>query len=208
VSSRRSGVSVAEPGELQHLLAAIHWQQQSPGVNPQEMLHNLQRLIDSRSWEGAVDDDGQPMNFRRALEEDWPTGVGLTESRRGRLFALAEGYPECKDMLADVRQRIVQLLPLDEPGGDRKSAQRDQSDNVTLKRGNSESYLRRRLARDRPDLYERVNAGELSAHAAAIEAGFRKPTVTVPVDSAEAAVRALARRFTVADLRAALEALR
>ena len=32
----------------------------------------------------------------------------------------------------------------------------------------------KRLKRDRPDLAERVVAGEMSAHAAAIEAGFRK----------------------------------
>ena len=33
----------------------------------------------------------------------------------------------------------------------------------------------RRLARERPDLLERFERGELTANAAAIEAGFRKP---------------------------------
>ena len=48
-------------------------------------------------------------------------------------------------------------------------------------------YLLARLRRDRPDLAERVRAGELSAHAAVKEAGFRKdPT---PLQRAQAAWR-------------------
>jgi len=45
------------------------------------------------------------------------------------------------------------------------------------KGGTAKTYTLRRLARDRPDLLDRVEAGELSANAAAIEAGFRsKPS--------------------------------
>ena len=47
-------------------------------------------------------------------------------------------------------------------------------DNVTPKRGSSPTYALRRLKRDRPDLANKVVRGEMSAHAAAIEAGFRK----------------------------------
>lgn len=57
-------------------------------------------------------------------------------------------------------------------GGDRTS----KSDNITLesKRGTSTAYALARLERERPDLFERVVDGDLSANAAAIEAGFRK----------------------------------
>lgn len=50
-------------------------------------------------------------------------------------------------------------------------------DNVTMKRegGNSRAYTLARLKRERPDLFKRVVAGELSANAAAIEAEWRKP---------------------------------
>lgn len=41
-------------------------------------------------------------------------------------------------------------------------------------RGTSRSYTLSRLQQHRPELYERVKAGELSANAAAREAGFRK----------------------------------
>lgn len=51
-------------------------------------------------------------------------------------------------------------------------------DNITIppdpERGTSKSYTLSRLHRDRPDLYERVVAGELTANSAALEAGYRK----------------------------------
>jgi hypothetical protein len=40
--------------------------------------------------------------------------------------------------------------------------------------GNSRAYTLDRLKRERPDLFERVARKELSANAAAIEAGFRR----------------------------------
>lgn len=45
--------------------------------------------------------------------------------------------------------------------------------------GNNGAYTMARLKRDRPDLAARVEAGALSANAAAIEAGWRVRTVTV-----------------------------
>src|SRR4051812_21966437 len=64
-------------------------------------------------------------------------------------------------------------------GGDRRSekVREDQGDNVTLiaKRGNAASYTLARLDRDGlDDLASKVRSKELSAHAAAIEAGWRK----------------------------------
>ena len=63
-------------------------------------------------------------------------------------------------------------------GGDRRSeeAKADQGDIVTLKeRGNSAEYLKARLVRDGfHDIAARVDAGEISARAGAIEAGIIK----------------------------------
>ena len=53
------------------------------------------------------------------------------------------------------------------PGRGNKTA-----DNV-YRFGNSETYLLRRLKRERQDLADKVVAGEMSAHAAAVEAGLR-----------------------------------
>ncbi|MDP9477192.1 MAG: hypothetical protein M3R38_16195 [Actinomycetota bacterium] len=56
------------------------------------------------------------------------------------------------------------------------------------------SYTLRRLKRDHQDLAEKVVSGEISANAAAIEAGFRKKTITVPADL-DGAMDALVKRF-------------
>ena len=45
---------------------------------------------------------------------------------------------------------------------------------ISIEGGTSKNYTLARLKRDRPDLAQRVVDGELSANAAAIEAGFRK----------------------------------
>jgi hypothetical protein len=52
----------------------------------------------------------------------------------------------------------------------------DEGDNVTIKpeRGNGKSYTVSRLKRESPELFAQVVAGELSANAAAIKAGWRK----------------------------------
>jgi hypothetical protein len=74
-------------------------------------------------------------------------------------------------------------------------------DNVTSSgRGNSPTYAVRRLMRDNPDLAERVGRGELTAHAAAVQAGFRRRAVSVPLDPRRAAA-ALCRHFGAEDRR-------
>jgi hypothetical protein len=56
--------------------------------------------------------------------------------------------------------------------------------------GTSKDATLRRLRKDRPDLHQQVIAGELSANAAALEAGFRRPSVQITdADPATAAVR-------------------
>lgn len=52
--------------------------------------------------------------------------------------------------------------------------------------GNSESAALRRLRKERRDLHAQVLAGEKSAHAAMVEAGFRRKTVTVALEQSTA----------------------
>lgn len=60
--------------------------------------------------------------------------------------------------------------------------------------GTSTDYIAGRLKRDNPDLAADVIAGRLSAHAAAVQAGIRRPTWTAPADPERLAV-AVERRF-------------
>jgi hypothetical protein len=59
---------------------------------------------------------------------------------------------------------------------------------------NNRSHVLRRLARERPDLLDQVEAGHLTANAAAIEAGFRTRKVQVEL-TPEANQRLLNRRM-------------
>ena len=59
----------------------------------------------------------------------------------------------------------------------------------------------RALRAHRPDLLEDVIAERISVHAACVQAGLRRRTITVPVD-VEATVRAIARHFAPDDIEA------
>ena len=61
------------------------------------------------------------------------------------------------------------------------------------RQGNSKSYTISRLEREAPELFAQVKDGTLSAHAAAIQAGFRKPTISLPLHDPIAAAGRLAR---------------
>lgn len=65
----------------------------------------------------------------------------------------------------------------------------------------------RRLREERPDLYERVERGELSPYAAMIEGGYRRRTATVAVDDVDSVARFLQRRFSKAQIRKLVELL-
>lgn len=62
--------------------------------------------------------------------------------------------------------------------------------------GTSAPAAHRRLSKDRPDLHERVLAGELSPHGAMVEAGFRPPRISVRLDDPQRAANAIKRGAT------------
>ncbi len=72
--------------------------------------------------------------------------------------------------------------------------------------GNANTYALRKLRKDRKDLHERVLAGEISPHAAMVEAGFRQKTLTIPQDL-ESAARRLVKHFDPDELYAAMKGL-
>lgn len=67
--------------------------------------------------------------------------------------------------------------------------------------GNSRAHGLARLARDRPDLLERVEAGEMSTNAACLEAGWRRKKVQVPVEDMEALAKVLRRHLSEEQVR-------
>jgi len=92
-----------------------------------------------------------------------------------RLRALVEGDRNAEALI------LEQLgpMPTHEDAGAKGGRGKKAADNVSGLFGNDPTYALRRLLRDAPELAARVQAGELSAHAAAVEAGFRRKTFAV-----------------------------
>jgi len=195
---REEHFTVGPKTPLEGMVVAMRSQAKARGLNPAEIELMIEEILEQRLWEGAESDDGRPLSLHRLLF-DPDGGAGLPED--ALLSLLRDRNP---DLARALHREIDQPLP--EHGEIGRGRERDRGDNITsTDRGTSDDYTRRRLRRDRPDLYERVVEGELSANAAAIEAGFRRPTASVPVDSPESAIRALMRRFTAEELLGALE---
>lgn len=103
------------------------------------------------------------------------------------------------DMLRHLCRDDAEALDLlDQVTHGRQGQRTDLGNNVpevSRPEGNTRSKALRRLRDHAPELHAEVLAGNLTAHAAMLKAGFRRPTMTVPADPA-GAVRALRRRFT------------
>ena len=104
------------------------------------------------------------------------------------LRGLGEKLSDIERLIADDAEAVVRFreLVVAGHGGDRKS-ENIKADNISLDSdlftkpakkkadaGTSRAYTLVRLKNERPDLFDRVVAKELTANAAAIEAGWRK----------------------------------
>jgi hypothetical protein len=110
------------------------------------------------------------------------------------------------------REIILAQEVLDEPLAEqgRPEGERIKGDNITFDstpRGTSPSYILRRLARDgaedasKAELFKQVTKGTISAHKAALEAGYR--TKKTPLEQ----VKTIITKLTWDDMEAVLEFL-
>lgn len=173
------------------LTRALREQVDGLGMNPSLALETLASIVAERAWE-PLGYDSFATWMRAPLGE---CGLGWDDDRMHKLLSFAhplEEHEPFSERIPAMRRFITAALDRDlAHGGPRQG----QGNNITLLRGTSPGYSRARLKRDRPDLYEKVLAGELSANAAMIEAGFRRKTITVPTD-VEGLARALHKHLT------------
>lgn len=124
------------------------------------------------------------LGFKSLVQVDLVLRSAEREGKRA-LAALLKAVPDWHEK---VKTDIDKAVPVLTTHG---TNQHGGGDNVTSTpdRGNSETYTLARLKRDNPDLAARVVNGELSAHKAAIQAGFRRPMIQVPADDYLAAMK-------------------
>ncbi|HIK94229.1 MAG TPA: hypothetical protein EYG03_19975 [Planctomycetes bacterium] len=115
---------------------------------------------------------------------------------------------KCDDAKANPLAASDQTEAPRNPNGRNQHSEPDRSDRNTNRPTQDQTYTIRRLARDHVDLLARVRAGELSANAAAIEAGFRPKTATFNVEDLDKALTAWLRHFDVSDVIAAAKGRR
>lgn len=93
-----------------------------------------------------------------------------------------------------VSNDIKTLDALNQAIGSHQGQRTDLEDNfhnivmeVKKKQGNDKAYALRKLQKDRPDLHAQVLACEISPHKAMVEAGFRRPTISIDPSSPQSA---------------------
>lgn len=151
------------------------------------------RVIRDNAWIDRFDPDRgarfvySPDEFIRFIRDPLPQGLGTDEATIRRFLedntaeriafeqAIARGpgganNPDGKNQHTEQNPVNVSIGNIDHNA--------DESHERLSPVGNMIGYAIRKLSKDRPDLLEKVKAGELSAHRAMIHAGFRKEKTT------------------------------
>lgn len=150
------------------------------GLNPIEA-EQICRSAESALRRGSLNLHQFPGLLKRVIEERlWMRrqvpGLGVVELKSLHELITEKplrGWGEDPDKIEAVIRDEPEVLTLWRaaltPTGAHNNVMRK------ARQGNSRAYTLDRLKRERPDLYKQVVQKKLSAHAAAVEAGFSKP---------------------------------
>ena len=121
--------------------------------------------------------------MRRYIAEEDPTHAAV----------LLEQSLTAIEKVKETMAKAPELKPTGRPRADDEKGK----DSLPFRnKGQTKERLAARLKRDHPDIAARVANGEFkSIRAAALEAGIVKPMRSIPVDTPEAAIRALLRAW-------------
>lgn len=147
---------------------------------------HLRGMREHKAWRHLVDGRGSAFpTYEAFCSTPEPFGLGYDASQLGHIVRAR--------LTAQALALETEALP--KPGEIGKGRSRG-TNRASTNRSDSVEYLTARIARDRPDVLARMRAGEFaSVHQAAIAAGIRKVTVTVPLEP-EAIARVLRRRLS------------
>lgn len=147
-------------------------------------------------WEKMSDDERE---FERTLEE-------LKQARAWERVPPDEPYGSLERLIESeigkpaeqISAKIREVGELRRQGRPTTEERENKGNNITFirRRGTSPEYLTARIARDRPDILERMKSGEFrSVRAAALAAGLVAMRISIPLDAQKAAA-AIKRHFS------------
>jgi hypothetical protein len=153
----------------------------------------IRKIITEKQWQSRLDRNGKPFTSFEAFvtHKLW---WGL-ESSIDDLCVFCHKTPEIEQLV---------LAEMD-PGREHRRPTKEEQDNKgsnTTFIGRGATYVMKRLKRDRPDLFQKVIDGHLSANEAAIKAGFRKKPEPIKE------IRKLIRKCNEDDLKILLKEIR
>jgi hypothetical protein len=158
------------------------------------------RFVELLGWNLLTDEDGQPFqSFRTFARAKNPHGLGCSEQQ------LAVMVRRTQKTVADSALEAKAIAKNGEVGNGRSRCS-----DTTATFGRGADYLTARIKRDRPDILERMKAGEFSSvRQAAKEAGIVRERISIALDPVNPVkiAETLFRHFSLREAEAARDRL-
>lgn len=138
----------------------------------------LKRVLAEETWREFITKRGEHVQHERFADFVTTRPLKGLGSDIALVRRIVGGDTETLDLLDQALQN-----PAGNPGTGNNVPDRPE--------GNTQAKALRRLRKEAPELHSEVLAGNLSAHAAMVQAGFRPKTVTLPVTRPEAVAKSL-----------------
>jgi hypothetical protein len=153
-------------------------------------------FVGHKGWQLLTDAKSKPFkSFRSFALTKLPYGLGCTEDQLSLL--LREAQKSVEDRAVETKELPQPEIGKGKPGPGRGNKT---GSHTTRFNDRGADYLTARIARDNPDILERMKAGEFkSVRQAALEAGIVHRRISIPTEP-EAAARTLRKVFNPADL--------
>lgn len=203
--------AVCDPQSEQSLTALITLASDSANWTERDaryFIDKIEQLEAAATWPRKL--KGEPKTWKRFCDEVLGYDAGYVEKiREGLSFLENVGVKSATiGQAMSVGQYAGQAVPqatLNEAMKGNQNSRISKNSNYNInadltnsKGGDSSEYLTARIARDRPDILEDMQAGKYkSVRAAALDAGIVRPRFTVPADDVRAIARALVRHLTI-----------